>query len=213
MKFPERLDLSRLPWQAAARVGPVLVWGGALAVTAWVAADLFWRFNAPLPPALPVANLADPQLAAQAISSRHLLGQAATGGPVAAPAAPGRYTLQAVVTGAGGRPGWAIIAIDGGPQQGFVEGQEIRPGVSLATVAADAVELSTGGARQTVRLTERAGMTTAGQAGYVPSPSPHPGGDADPQPTGFPTIQPPPQTPAQPQFQPQFQPFPNPSNQ
>ena len=170
MKLPERLDLSRLSWQRAARLGPILAWGVALSVTAWVAADLFWRFSAPKPPALPVASLADPQQAAQAIASRHPMGQTDPAGPAAA-AAPSRYTLQAVVTGADSRPGWAVIAIDGGAQQGFVEGQEIRPGVTLALVRSDAVELAVGGARQTVRLAEYPGGGVDGAVTNSPPPS------------------------------------------
>jgi hypothetical protein len=165
MNLSERLDLTRLPWQRAMRLGPLLAWGCALAMTAWVAADLFWRFSAPRPPALPVASLADPQAAAQAIASRHLMGQSADGSPVAAAAAPSRYALQAVVTGSDGRPGWAVIAVDGGAQQGFIEGQEIQPGVSLALVTSNSIELSTGGLRQTIKLVERgSGETPAGAA-------------------------------------------------
>lgn len=154
MNLSERFDLSRLSWPRAVRLITPLAWGVALALAAWVAADLFWRFSAPRPPALPVATLADPQAAAQAIASRHLMGQSA-GGPAAIAAPVGRYTLQAVVTGSDGRPGWAVIAVDGGAQQGFVEGQEIQPGVRLATVGRDSIELSTGGARQTIKLVER----------------------------------------------------------
>ncbi len=166
MKLPE-LDLLSTP--RAVRLGTALAWGTALAVTAWVAADLFWRFSAPPAPALPVASVADPQRAAEAIASRHLMGQPAAGSAAAAPVATTRHTLQAVVTGSGGRPGWAIIAIDGGAQQGFVEGQEIRPGVTLAAVRGDAVELSTGGMRQTLRLAERSVGSGAPSAGQ-PSP-------------------------------------------
>lgn len=170
----------------------MLAWGLALAVTAWVAADLFWRFSAPSAPALPVASLADPQAAAQAIASRHLMGQTAAGSTAAAPVQPGRYALQAVVTGSGERPGWAVIAIDGGAQQGFVEGQEIRPGIALTLVKGDSVELSIGGARQTIRLAERAGsdgsppipapasaaaaQNPGGGASVEPAPHPFPGG-------------------------------------
>lgn len=166
----------------------MLAWGLALAVTAWVAADLFWRFSAPSAPALPVASLADPQAAAQAIASRHLMGQVTAGGTATAPVQPGRYTLQAVVTGSGQRPGWAIISVDGGAQQGIVEGQEVRPGVTLALVRGDAVELAIGGARQTIRLAERAGVdgsaptpvpvspAAAQNTGGEPAPHPFPGG-------------------------------------
>ena len=170
MKLPDRSDLSRLSLARAARLGPLLAWGIALAITAWVAVDLFWRFTAPRPPALPVATEADPLRAAQAIASRHLLGKgAAPGTPAAVAAAPGRYTVQAVVTGAAGRPGWAVIAIDGGPQQGFVEGQEIRPGVTLARVAGDGVELTLGGARQRVALADRGTPGTPGDPAMPPA--------------------------------------------
>jgi general secretion pathway protein C len=203
MNLSERLDLSRLPWLRAARFVTPLAWGVALALSAWVAADLFWRFSAPRAPALPVATVADPQAAAQAIASRHLMGQSS--GPAAIAAPVSRYTLQAVVTGSDGRPGWAVIAIDGGAQQGFVEGQEIQPGVTLASVGRDSIELSTGGARQTIKLVER-GTAAPGNdaqgsppAAALPSPAvfqaPTPASGADapgtaptqtPYPAGFP---------------------------
>ncbi len=175
MKLPDRSDLSRLSLARAARLGPLLAWGISLAITAWVAVDLFWRFTAPRPPALPVATESDPLRAAQAIASRHLLGKgAAPGTPAAVAAAPGRYAVQAVVTGAAGRPGWAVITIDGGPQQGFVEGQEIRPGVSLTHVAGDGVDITVGGARQRVALADRALVTanagTPGNSAALPAP-------------------------------------------
>lgn len=128
-----------------------------MAVTAWVVADLFWRFSAPRPPALPVLSPSDPQLAAQAIASRHLMGSGASTGTAAGQvnAAPARYALHAVVTGAGGRPGWAILSVDGGPQQGVVEGQDIHSGGRLERVQAGSVEIATGGVSQTIRLAER----------------------------------------------------------
>lgn len=196
MNLSERFDLSRLSWPRAARFITPLTWGVALALSAWVAADLFWRFSAPRPPALPVAAMADPQAAAQAIASRHLMGQAA-GGPVVIAAPVGRYTLQAVVTGSNGRPGWAVIAIDGGAQQGFVEGQEIQPGVTLASVGRDSIELSTGGARQTIKLIERGGTPTGNDAqgtqpgAVVPPPAvfqiPTPANGTDAQGSAAPT--------------------------
>jgi hypothetical protein len=221
MKLPDRSDLSRLPLARAARLGPLLAWGVALAVTAWVAVDLFWRFTAPRPPALPVATEADPLRAAQAIASRHLLGKgAAPGTPAAVAAAPGRYTVQAVVTGAAGRPGWAVIAIDGGPQQGFVEGQEIRPGVTLARVAGDGVELTLGGARQRVALADRG---TPGTPGDPAMPPAQPLPDQSPPVVTLPSARmhtevnavDASQQPSQASFpsNPQAQPFPSPHNQ
>ncbi|MDD2987374.1 MAG: type II secretion system protein N [Zoogloea sp.] len=174
MKLSHRLDPTRLSWQSAMRIGPVLAWAVALSVTAWVGADLFWRFSAPRAPALPVASPSDPQLAAQAIASRHLMGNTATGTSTAGPAiaASGRYALQAIVTGSGGRPGWAVLSIDGGPQQGVVEGQEFHPGVRLAKVLADSIQITTGSSTQTVMLTDR------GSLGTPPGNGPGPAGIA-----------------------------------
>lgn len=171
MKLPERPDLSRLPWQRAARLGPLLAWGLALAVTAWVVADLFWRFNAPRPPALPMAAQAAPQAAAQAIASRHLMGQGIDAPQAAADVAPSRYALHAVVTGTEGRPGWAVLSIDGGAQQGFVEGQPIQAGNTLARVRADAVDISTGGVTQTIALTPRSNDGSPPLGGLPPAAS------------------------------------------
>ncbi len=181
MKLPERLASSRVPWQRAARLGPLLAWSLALAVTAWVAADLFWRFSAPRAAALPVAAQADPQAAAQAIANRHLMGSVGSSAQAAAAVAPSRYAAHAVVTGADGRPGWAILSIDGGPQQGFVEGQPIQPGTTLARVRPEAVDIATGGATQTIALAPRSsGGTSAGspsgaQAAPASPPAPPPG--------------------------------------
>lgn len=178
MKLPERPDLSRLPWPRAARLAPLLAWGLALAVTAWVAADLFWRFNAPRVPALPVATQAAPQAAAQAIASRRLMGQGADAPQAAAAAVASRYTLHAVVTGAEGRPGWAVLSIDGGAQQGFVEGQPIQPGTTLTEVRAESVLITSGGATQTIALAPRTtgGASTVSPPGAPPaSASPPPG--------------------------------------
>ena len=178
MKLPERLASSRVPWQRAARLGPLLAWSLALAVTAWVAADLFWRFSAPRAVALPVAAQADPQAAAQAIASRHLMGSAGASGQAAAAVTPSRYAAHAVVTGADGRPGWAILSIDGGPQQGLVEGQPIQPGTTLAEVRAESVLITSGGATQSIALAPRAtgGTTAVSTPGTPPTPaSPPPG--------------------------------------
>lgn len=221
MKFPPRPDFSRFTGSRLARLGPLVVWAMALAVAAWVAVDLFWRFSTPRPPALPVATEADPQRAAQAIVSRHLLGQGATQGAQNIAAAPSRYSLQAVVTGADGRPGWAVLTIDGGPQQGYVEGQDIRPGLQLARVLPDSVELIASGARQRVALTERPGAGTVAPPAapgspptLVPTPIqapvvslPSPPGQAEAKAGDTP------QQSSQAGFIPSFQPQPDPTNQ
>ncbi|HMV19232.1 MAG TPA: type II secretion system protein N [Zoogloea sp.] len=179
MNLPDRLDLSRLTRLPLARFAPALAWATALAVCAGVGADLFWRFTAPRAAALPVTPLTDPQEAGRAIAGRHLMGAGERAGPAADAVSPGRYTLQAVVTGAQGRPGWAVIATDGGAQQGYVEGQEISSGVVLARVLPDAVEIALGPVRQTVRLAERA---AGGALGVTPENPPPPAAAFLPQP-------------------------------
>lgn len=178
MNLSDRLNLSRFARLPVARFAPVLAWAAALAVGAWVGADLFWRFTAPRPAALPVTPVTDPQQAARAVAGRHLMG-AGDAGVAEVVASASRYTLQAVVTGAQGRPGWAVIATDGGSQQGYVEGQEISPGVVLARVLPDAVEIAVGPVRQTVRLAERA---AGGALGITPENPPPPAAGVLPQP-------------------------------
>lgn len=130
-----------------------LAWLLALALCAALAVDLLWRLATPRPPALPVAMPVDPQQAAEAIASRHLMGQAgaAATGTVTATVT-GRFVLRAVVTGSKGRPGWAVIATDGAAQQGYVEGQSVEAGISLARVGEDHVELAEGARRHTLKL-------------------------------------------------------------
>ncbi|HNI73435.1 MAG TPA: hypothetical protein PLX65_07900, partial [Accumulibacter sp.] len=64
---------SRFSGQPAVRSGAFFAWGGTLTLVAWVAVDLFWRINMPPSPDLAVTHPADPQQAAQAIVSRHLM--------------------------------------------------------------------------------------------------------------------------------------------
>ena len=183
MNLLARIDLSRLAWHRAARLAPLVAWGLALSVSAWVAVDLFWRYAAPRPAALPVTPLIDPQQAARAVAGRHLMGRGAETGPTAVLASPGRYTLQAVVTGGQGRPGWAIIATDGGAQQGYVEGQEISPGLMLSRISADSVELGSGPARQIIKLADRPVGGTPDNPGN-PNTTPPPGATPMAQITG-----------------------------
>jgi hypothetical protein len=82
-------------------------------------------------------------------------------GPVAATG--GQISVLAVVTGTDGHPGWAVLSVDGGPQQGVVEGQDIRPGLSLVRVLADGIELP--GA-------QRVGLSRTAAPGIVESNNP-----------------------------------------
>lgn len=142
MKPFAALDSLRISRPAAGRLIPATAWGLAVLVAGWVAADLFWRFNTPPTPALPPPQTAEPRQAAEAIASRHLMGLVQA--PGAAASAGGQISVLAVVTGTDAHPGWAVLSVDGGPQQGVVEGQEIRPGLQLTRVLADGIELPGG---------------------------------------------------------------------
>lgn len=169
MKLPDRLDLTRLSLHSALRLMPALAWGLALVLSAWVGTELFWRFSTPPAPGLPLASPADPMAAAEAVSGRHMMGMAAEQAPAAIPIA--RVTVHAVVTGSQGRPGWAVLSLDGGPQEGFVEGQEIRPGLALAAVRGSGVDIARAGTRQSLPLNERASGDAAPGASLAPAPS------------------------------------------
>ena len=128
----------------------LLAWGLALGFAAWVAADLFWRLAAPrATPVVPVIE-GDATAAAQRIGERHLMGVAAseTGGEAA-----GSFVLHGVATGDERHPGFAVISMNGGPAQGVVLGQEVAPGVVLAGIGADSVELAGRTGKQRLSLT------------------------------------------------------------
>ena len=154
--------LPKLDWRLVVRVAPGFAWGLVMVLGAAVTVDLYRRLATPRPLPLPVAAAADPQLAGAAIAGRHLMGIASSEGQLAeAQALASAFTLQAAVSGAGGRPGWAVIASDNGKQQAYLEGEEIKPGVILAKVVGDHVELAIGGARLSVALA----VPTAGDDG------------------------------------------------
>lgn len=166
--------------RSGGRLLSVLAWSLAIGSSAWAASDLFWRFAAPRAVVLPVASPAEPRQAADVIASRHLLGQASrenTVAPVAAVAS--RFTLQAVVSGTRERTGWAVISTDGGPQQAYLEGQALSPGVSLTRVAADHVELDVSGARQTLTLTRAAASGLIRQSSTLAAQPPVPEQSSD----------------------------------
>lgn len=146
----------------------LFAWLLALCLAAWVAADLFWRFAAPRPAVFPIAAESDTGRAAQAIASRHFMGEVAVAAPTSDA---GRFSLFGVVTGDEQRPGFAVLAVDGGAAQGVVAGGEVVPGVVLARILADHVELVSATGRQSVSLSSRPALGAAVQDAPVgPAP-------------------------------------------
>lgn len=149
-------------------------WLVAVGVVAWVAADLFWRVAAPPPAVFPVVAESDAGRAAQAVAGRHFMGESAL---AAVRNEAGRFALFGVVTGDEKRPGFAVLAVDGGAPQGVVAGQEVLPGVVLARIFADHVELRSDAGTQNVSLSPGAATNTGGgpvvanQSPSLPPPS------------------------------------------
>ncbi|MBO9575211.1 MAG: PDZ domain-containing protein [Sphingobium sp.] len=74
--------------------------------------------------------------------------------------------------------GSAIIADESGVQQSFAVGEEIAPGVTLASVAYDHVTISRGGATETLYINQSSEAPTAAPAPTAPGgimPTPPPG--------------------------------------
>lgn len=133
----------------------LLTWFAALAFSAWVVADLFWRLAAPSPSISLFSAQRDPAVAAGHIAEQHLFGAASS---TPGPDDIGRIVLYGTVTGDDRHPGFAIISIDGGPAKETVAGQELLPGLALSHIGPDRIELSgTSGTRTVPLKTMRTG--------------------------------------------------------
>lgn len=146
-----------------------MLWLAAIALWAWFAAGWYWRLTAPSPAAAPNLVATDPTVAARETVARHLFGEVVV---EAQAVAVSRYTLVGVAAHSKKSPGWAVIAEEGKPGQGFVVGEEIAPGVKLVSVMPDSVEIERGGTRERIPLSD-APRPTAGTAG-APAPNPAP---------------------------------------
>lgn len=146
----------------------LLAWLLALGCAAWVAADLFWRLAAPPPAVFPVLAESEAGRAAQAVAGRHFMGETAL---AELRNEAGRFALFGVVTGDEKRPGFAVLAVDGGAPQGVVAGQEVLPGIVMASIFADRVELRSDAGTQNVFLAPGA-ASNAGGGPLVANPPP-----------------------------------------
>lgn len=64
--------------------------------------------------------------------------------------------VQAVGAFAAGKDSSAVLSVDGRPARVFLIGQEVAPGMKLASVTAEVIVLETASGRQEVRLPARA---------------------------------------------------------
>lgn len=142
----------RLEWLAP-RATVTLAWLLALGLTAWFAAQWYWQIKAPGVTAHPQTLVSEPIAAARELAARHLFGFAPP--PVAGATqavSNSRFTLIGVAAHSGNTPGFAVIQEEGKTAAGFVQGEEVAPGVKLARILPGAVELERNGSRETVRL-------------------------------------------------------------
>ena len=97
--------------------------------------------------------------AADAIISSHLFGSASggSGAPESAPATISNLKLHGVFAAIGSLPAFAILSADGKPDQPVKAGAEIAPGVVLAAVYPDRVEVRRRGEVERLNLESKAG--------------------------------------------------------
>jgi general secretion pathway protein C len=145
-----------------------LVWLVAIALSAWILAGWYWRLKAPVAIAAAPPEVTDPIAAAKLVSARHLFGETLQ---AAAPVVISRYTLLGVAADTAAKRGFAVIAEEGKPADGFVQGEEIAPGVRLSAIRADSVEIDRNGQKEVVHLSDKAGSN----AGAATPPPTNPG--------------------------------------
>lgn len=135
------------------RVVAVLLIGALLAHWVWV---LFAPPSASVRPAAPTAAGAKAEL---------LFGVAAVTTPAPQVAVPNVRLIGVFA----GKPGFAVLELDGGRQVGLASGGEIAPGAKLVEVASDHVVIERGGVRQQIQL-ERKKPATDGVVGVPVQP-------------------------------------------
>lgn len=126
-------------------------WTAALSGSAWVAADFFLLFAAPVNISATFRSSADPAVAAQKIIDSAPLVVAAR--PASGPTADSpAYALIGVATGFGGDPGFALLKAEGGSVFPAIEGETLAPHTRLAKIHADRVEIERSGITRTLPL-------------------------------------------------------------
>jgi general secretion pathway protein C len=142
------VQLVRLLWVLATPVGPFGDWQPA------------------------AARLLPPQTQAAVLAAVDPFNRGVSPGAIAAPAAPAvEMTLFGVRADARGS-GSAILGAADGEQTSFVVGEEVAPGVRLASVGFDHVVLDRGGQQQTIYMEGAEGADTAPSASATTAASP-----------------------------------------
>lgn len=188
----------------AAAMVHLLFFAGVVAIGAYWSVRIFTPAPTNAPPPLPPPPLRDPDPA----SAARMFGKVAVAQVAVA------TNIQALGAFAAGSDSSAVLTVDGKPPRVFLVGQEVSPGLRLASISNEVVVLEGPSGRLEVRLPppppvamsggplpanfSREGNTlTAPSAAGAPAMAPRPGMPAPPQPAmpGAVPGTPPPSTP------------------
>ncbi len=169
--IPNLLDRARrlLAW----RWLPLIVNAGALVLVVLLVGNqawaLFQRTDVPHP-AVPAPR--GVQVEIQPLMATQLFGVSRRGGPGggSAPLSSLNVTLAGVIPMAGG--GFAMISVNGQPQETYSVGQEIVAGATLRAVGADRVLVDRGGMMETLMLQDSGQGVEAAAAIPIPGAAP-----------------------------------------
>lgn len=135
-----------------------LLSGGLIVLLCWMLAQWTWLVLTPKAKRMPVADaLLSAPAAADAIFSSHLFGRASgeSSAPESQPVTFSNLKLHGVFAAIGSLPAFAILSVDGKPDQPVKAGAEIAPGVALAAVYPDHVEVRRKGVVERLNLETR----------------------------------------------------------
>ena len=137
-----------------------LLSGGLIVLLFWLLAQWTWLALTPKAKrSSAVAALLSAPAAADAISAAHLFGRARdeSSVPESPPVTSSNLKLRGVFAAIGTLPAFAILSVDGNPDQPVKGGMEIAPGVVLAAVYPDRVEVRRNGVVERLDLETKAG--------------------------------------------------------
>jgi general secretion pathway protein C len=143
---------------------------------ATVAASWIWTWIAPRPEARAPSPAEVPARPAQAL---RLFGDPQRSQPAAVATATS-IRLFGVAASSEGRRGHAIVQVEGGAILVIREGAELAPGIRLAAVHADQIEIDRGGVRESMPLPTR-GTPAPASAATKPAPARAPSAAATPR--------------------------------
>ncbi|MBU1689847.1 MAG: hypothetical protein KJ958_01605 [Gammaproteobacteria bacterium] len=136
-----------------------LLSGGLVVLLCWLLAQWTWLVLTPKAKRMSAdATLLSAPAAADAVFSFHLFGRASgeISAPESQPATFSNLKLHGVFAAIGSLPAFAILSVDGKPDQPVKGGMEIAPGVVLVAVYPDHVEVRRNGVVERLNLETRA---------------------------------------------------------